>query len=121
MLSDKGTYMAPGGLKHAGEHALGTIIVLFLVFPWYFEAHLVAVVLGVIDGIIHYHVDWAKININKSKNYSVETPQFWMWLGADQMVHQLKAGLTCTDQVPHLTLTAEQVSSQAIPYQFKTV
>lgn len=87
MLKDKGTYMAPGGIRHAGIHALGTTVVLFLVFPWYIEAHFVAVILGLIDGLIHYHVDWAKTNL--SKGLTPADRKFWIWFGADQALHYL--------------------------------
>jgi hypothetical protein len=48
-----------------------------------------AVIIGFIDFALHYHIDWAKININKRWNYTVENPKFWAWLGADQLAHSL--------------------------------
>lgn len=81
----KGIYGNPYGLMHSIKHGLGTFIIIgaFVADP------LLAVELAVIDFVIHYHVDWAKININKRWNYTVEDPKFWAWLGADQLAHSL--------------------------------
>jgi len=82
----KGTYLDWRGVKHSLKHGIGTAIVLFAVTTLEFET---AVFFGALDFIFHYHIDWAKININKENNYTVETPQFWKWLGADQLAHNL--------------------------------
>jgi hypothetical protein len=82
---NKGTYGHPGGLLHSGLHAGGTLFVLafFISFP-------LAVLLGFLDGIIHYHVDWAKMNLNKKLGYGPTThEEFWTLLGLDQLAHAL--------------------------------
>ncbi len=82
---NKGTYGHPGGLLHAGLHGLGTSIVfaIFVVAPW-------AILLGVIDAVIHYHIDWAKMNVNKKYGWKADThPEFWTALGLDQLAHYL--------------------------------
>lgn len=82
---NKGTYGHPGGIEHSGLHALGTAIVFALFIPV-----LPAVVLGLIDGVIHYHIDWAKMNINARKGWKPDThPEFWVLLGLDQLLHTL--------------------------------
>jgi hypothetical protein len=48
-----------------------------------------SIIIGIIDFVFHYHIDWAKININKRYNYTPENPKFWVWLGADQLAHSL--------------------------------
>jgi hypothetical protein len=48
-----------------------------------------AAAMGLLDFVLHYHIDWSKININKRWNYTIEDPKFWAWLGADQLAHQL--------------------------------
>jgi len=84
-VNGKGIYGNAHGLMHSIKHGLAT----FLIF-WYFLANWpLAIILGAIDFAIHYHVDWAKININKRWNYTPENPKFWVWLGADQLAHQL--------------------------------
>ena len=80
----KGTYLDWQGVKHSLKHGLGTAIVFFLFIP--IEG---ALLIGLIDFFLHYHIDWAKININKKYNYTIENPKFWMWLGLDQMAHQI--------------------------------
>jgi hypothetical protein len=87
MLSDKGIYGAPGGRNHAIAHAIGTFIVLVIALPWRLDVHIVAIVLGILDGLIHYHIDWAKTNL--SSKYTSKDREFWIYLGADQGLHYL--------------------------------
>lgn len=83
---NKGTYGHPGGLLHAGLHALGTLIV-FLTFGAMIEG---AIILAFIDGIIHYHIDWAKMNINSKFGWKPDThAEFWWLLGLDQYLHAM--------------------------------
>ena len=83
---NKGTYGHAGGLLHAGLHAVGTCVVLVgCGIPV-----LSAIVAGVIDGIIHYHIDWAKVNLNAYYGWSsTNSESFWWLLGFDQLLHQL--------------------------------
>lgn len=87
MLKTKGIYGARGGLDHAGIHALGTFVLLMLVLPWNIRAHLAAVVLAILDGVVHYHIDWAKTNL--SAGLTPTEKQFWFWFGLDQGLHYL--------------------------------
>jgi Protein of unknown function (DUF3307) len=84
MVAEKGTYGASGGLHHSSIHGALTVFVLCFFLP--FGG---ALAYGLIDGIVHYHIDWAKININKKYKYTVEDAKFWWWLGVDQFLHQL--------------------------------
>lgn len=44
--------------------------------------------LGLIDAVIHYHVDWAKMNVNAKYGWKPDThPEFWYLLGLDQFAH----------------------------------
>lgn len=93
---NKGTYGHPGGLLHSGLHAIGTLIVLFVVLKLYttaavvYDVLIVASYLAVADGVIHYHVDWAKMNINAKFGWGPNThEQFWTLLGVDQLLHML--------------------------------
>jgi len=87
MLKDKGTYGAEGGLDHATLHTIGTLVVLYIVLPWSTAAHIAAVALAFLDGIIHYHVDWVKTNL--TKGYTPADRKFWILMGADQGLHYL--------------------------------
>lgn len=48
---NKGTYGKWGGIEHALIHAAGTFLILGF---W----------AAIIDLIVHYHVDWAKMRLN---------------------------------------------------------
>jgi hypothetical protein len=82
---NKGTYGHPGGILHAGLHALGTALCLVI-----FVHPVFAILFGVIDGVVHYHIDWAKMKINKHYGWSATThEEFWVLLGLDQLLHSL--------------------------------
>ena len=46
-----------------------------------------AVILGFLDGIIHYHIDWVKTNL--ARDYTTKDKEFWILHGADQGLHYL--------------------------------
>ena len=82
---NKGTYGHPGGLIHAGLHGVGTILSLWIFadLPW-------ILLMAVFDVIVHYHVDWAKVNINRHFGWTATThEEFWWLLGFDQLLHWL--------------------------------
>jgi len=84
-VAGKGTYGNAHGVMHSIKHGVGTFVIM-----WLFLADpLLSIIVGFIDFVLHYHIDWAKININRRWNYTVEQPQFWAWLGADQLAHSL--------------------------------
>ena len=79
----KGIYGNAHGVMHSLKHGIGTGLIMWL----FISDSLMAIMLGFIDFVIHYHIDWLKININKRYNYTTENPKFWAWLGADQLAH----------------------------------
>lgn len=80
---NKGRYGHPGGLLHAGIHGYFTYIILWLFTDWS-----AALMMGLLDMFIHYHIDWVKVNVNKRMGWKADThPQFWTLLGADQYAH----------------------------------
>ncbi len=84
MYRNKGIYMHPGGIAHAGIHALGTLLVLA---PFIGS---VSVMYAAIDLLVHYHIDWAKMNV--SKHYDLQpnnSERFWILLGFDQLLHHI--------------------------------
>ena len=82
--SNKGKYGHPGGLLHAGLHGIGTALCLYS-FDWTDILFLAG-----FDAVIHYHIDWAKTNINERMGWGPTThEQFWWILGADQLLHSL--------------------------------
>ena len=82
---NKGTYGHPGGLLHSGMHAIGTLVVLiWAVSP------ITALIFALADYAIHYHVDWAKMNVNKKYGLKPDNSEwFWIALGVDQLLHSL--------------------------------
>lgn len=84
--NNKGTYGHPGGLLHSGLHVCGT----YLAVVWFVAHPGLAVWIALLDGVIHYHIDWAKMNINKKFGWGPTThEQFWSLLGLDQYLHML--------------------------------
>jgi len=84
-VAGKGTYGNAHGVMHSIKHGVATFII-FMLFTGGFEY---SIILGFIDFVLHYHIDWAKMNINRRWNYTIDMPQFWAWLGADQLAHSL--------------------------------
>jgi Protein of unknown function (DUF3307). len=81
---NKGTYGHFGGIRHAGKNAIGTGICFYIfVGLW-------AIPIAVFDFMIHYHIDWSKMNINKKTGWGPLTHcQFWWLTGFDQYLHQI--------------------------------
>ncbi len=82
---NKGTWLHLGGLLHSSLHGIGTLIILLC-----FTNPLMAFTLAVLDFVLHYLIDYGKVNINRNLGYSpVNSEQFWWLLGLDQWLHQL--------------------------------
>jgi hypothetical protein len=81
----KGIYGHPAGVEHSAIHAIGTLPCLWLVgATWPAMAGI-----AFIEFLIHYHEDWFKERMVKRHKWGVTDHQFWIALGADQLVHQL--------------------------------
>ena len=81
---NKGIYGHMGGILHAGLHGIGTLIILaFFIEPVF------AFIFATIDSVLHYHIDWAKMNLNKKFGYTPADEKFWWLLGLDQLLHSL--------------------------------
>lgn len=82
---NKGIYGHCGGLSHSGLHGLATFFVLV-----FFVGPQKAVNLAFLDGFIHYHIDWAKVNINHRFDLKPDNSEkYWWLLGLDQFLHSL--------------------------------
>jgi hypothetical protein len=82
---NKGTYGHPGGIRHALKNAIGTgICFAFFVTNFYW-----VILVVVLDGLIHYHIDWIKMNLNKLWKLTPLHPDFYKLMGADQALHQI--------------------------------
>lgn len=81
---NKGTYGHLGGLVHAAIHGLGTFVVL----AYWLGAS--AWTFAIADMMIHYHIDWAKMNIGIKFDLKANNSEwFWILLGLDQLLHHL--------------------------------
>lgn len=85
MFKDKHIYGGKGGIIHATIHgALTAIILLFVI-----SSISMALLLALIDAVLHYHIDYIKSNWNiKTKAQPSET-RYWYAFGLDQLAHHL--------------------------------
>lgn len=83
-VKSKGNYGEWLGIGHSLKHGIGTAAAVVLSLSPLFLVE--AVMLGLLDAVIHYHTDWAKMNYG---NRDIQSPEFWNHLGLDQMIHQL--------------------------------
>jgi hypothetical protein len=82
MVRGKAIYGNLDGINHSLVHVNFT---LWISYALTLNATL-ALVLSLIDGIIHYHVDWAKMNFGCR---DITNKLFWNHLGLDQLAHAL--------------------------------
>ena len=79
---NKGTYMHPGGITHAAIHGVGTFVVMA------FYDVKIALIAALFDCLVHYHIDWAKMNLNARFDLKSDNSEwFWIALGFDQLLH----------------------------------
>jgi hypothetical protein len=83
-VNHKGVYLNWLGVKHSLKQGLGTTLCLLIVTGWGYATF--CLILGVIDFLLHYHIDWCKMNYG---NRDIQDPKFWNHLGLDQMAHQI--------------------------------
>lgn len=83
-VHSKGLYGKWLGIRHSLKHGLGTTACIVVILGPIYLTY--AIFMGILDGIVHYHVDWAKMNWG---NRDIQNPLFWNHLGLDQMIHQL--------------------------------
>lgn len=82
MWSNKGTYGHLGGVTHALLNGFGTAAIISLYYNNFWP-------ILVIDSILHYHIDWAKIRILNLANLDSNDKEFWWLTGIDQFLHQI--------------------------------
>ena len=85
MFLNKGKYGHPGGILHAGLHALGSIAAILVLPPTFLIA--AAIVVG--EFVIHYHIDWTKEQIERRFQLSPTGARHFILLGFDQLLHQI--------------------------------
>lgn len=80
----KGIYGHVDGAIHAGKNAFLTALVFGAFGFW-----LITPLIFAIDFLLHYHIDYGKVQINDYFKLTPENKMFWVLMGADQMLHQL--------------------------------
>lgn len=85
MIRSKGHWGQWHGIVHSLDHGAATMAVVGVLG---FET-VTVILMGVIDTVVHYHVDWAKQQLNDVLKYTVDNPKFWNLLGLDQLLHTL--------------------------------
>ena len=85
LYRNKGIYGHPAGFIHAGLHAAGSLPAILIVSH---SAGLAAAILAA-EFLIHYHVDWLKLYLDKHYRLGINQSVYWMIFGADQLIHQI--------------------------------
>lgn len=83
----KGIYQDPIGISHSLDHLIGTLVVFFVFSLLVQPIGLVlALVLAVIEAVIHYHIDWTKVKFGCG---DPKSPKYWNQFGLDQLAHKI--------------------------------
>ena len=83
MIKDKGKYGAWGGLAHSGWHGVLTSAVI----AWFGFHILFSILLGLLDSVIQYHLDYVKSNFWKKRKLGPSDQKYWIAHGVDQFLH----------------------------------
>jgi hypothetical protein len=82
MIASKGTYGDRAGIWHSTQQGIGTFIAGCICL----SSPIAALWWALVDGFIHYHIDWAKMKYGCG---DITNPRFWNHLGLDQLAHYL--------------------------------
>lgn len=85
ILDNRWRYGHPGGLLHVAIHMAGSALAFATVGGA--PAAIAAIILA--EGIVHYHIDWAKDNYTRSRALTPRDGAFWRAIGIDQCLHHL--------------------------------
>ena len=86
MFRDKHIYGSPGGITHAATHGVLTTLAIAFCLP---NLWLLAIILGLVDVVLHYHIDYIKSNWNVKTRATPSENRYWYVFGLDQMAHFL--------------------------------
>jgi hypothetical protein len=85
LYRNKGIYGHRAGFIHAGLHAVASLPAILIISN---ASGLVATIL-VAEFLVHYHVDWLKLHIDKRHRLAINQSRYWVVFGADQLAHQI--------------------------------
>lgn len=87
---NKGTFLHPGGIQHAFKHAAATILTIGTLVAFGGLSPTVLLWSALAEFVLHYAIDYAKMNINRVKGWDANrNPEFWYLTGLDQYLHGL--------------------------------
>lgn len=81
-VENKGTYGHYDGVMHSAKHGFFTAVI----FGSAFGNIATGLMMGFIDFVLHYHIDYVKMRFGTRDMY---TKAFWTQFGADQLAHAL--------------------------------
>ena len=70
------------GHLHYFHHGVGAFLATLFVVPIQY-----AMLIGVIDYIAHWHIDWAKHHLNREIKAEVRSERWWWTMVLDQCIH----------------------------------
>jgi hypothetical protein len=83
----KGIYRDLIGISHSLDHTWTSMVALLVFSLLVSPIHpALIVVVPILEGIAHYHIDWTKVKYGCKDNTK---PLFWNQFGLDQLAHQL--------------------------------
>lgn len=80
---DKSNLRNPKGWLHAGDHSILTFIVV-LVVTFDIEN---AIIIGALDYVLHFIIDFYKTKLVKRYNLTSDQKQYWAVQALDQILH----------------------------------
>lgn len=81
----KGIYRDWVGISHSIDHTWTSLLVLFI-FSFFVPVDPIKlIIVAIIEGIVHYHIDWTKVRYGCK---DMTKPSFWSQFGLDQLAHQ---------------------------------
>lgn len=85
IIKGKGSFARAGGYVHAAIHVVGTTVVLAVLSV---PAALIWI-LGACEFVIHFLLDFAKVNLGDRFSSSQNPWKFWAINGLDQLFHHM--------------------------------
>jgi Protein of unknown function (DUF3307) len=82
MVKHKGTFLHKAGIAHAGIHMAGTFLCVFAFF-----SVVSAIAAALIDLVMHYLIDYSKMNIGQRFDLKPSNMPYWWLIGFDQFLH----------------------------------
>ena len=87
--SNKGTYGHLGGILHVAIHGISSLPIVYFLSPNFLTLS-TSILVVVFEMSVHYHIDWAKMNLNTRMDWKCDkNDEFWTLLGFDQLFHYL--------------------------------